>query len=132
MNNTLGAPSRARVGAGHAGLDTSKVRPITPGNAWPALYSFSDIDVLLVPSRELFEMAGHDRRPRLRRILCPAIVLGRPAEGHSTAGGAVPARSPRALGSCQPWVAVRPEEARGVERADPIRDGRGLLQLGRQ
>src|SRR5262245_30088621 len=44
MNNTFGAPSRARLGAGHAGLDTSKVRPITPENAWPDLYSFSAID----------------------------------------------------------------------------------------
>src|SRR5215470_7374934 len=43
MNSTFGAPSRARLGAGQAGLDTSKVRPITPGNAWPDLYSLSDI-----------------------------------------------------------------------------------------
>jgi hypothetical protein len=31
------------VGAGHAGLDTSKVRPITPGKACPGLYSLSAI-----------------------------------------------------------------------------------------
>src|SRR6516164_579259 len=41
MNSTFGAPSRARLGSGHAGLDTSKVRPITPENAWPGLYSLS-------------------------------------------------------------------------------------------
>src|SRR5215470_16368351 len=40
-NSTFGAPSRARTGAGHAGLDTSKVRPITPENACPGLYSLS-------------------------------------------------------------------------------------------
>src|SRR5580692_10456369 len=39
MNSTLGAPSRARTGAGHAGADSSVVRPITPGNAAPGPYS---------------------------------------------------------------------------------------------
>src|SRR5262249_61861217 len=43
MNSTFGAPARVRLGAGEAGLDTSKVRPITPGKAWPDLYSLSDI-----------------------------------------------------------------------------------------
>src|SRR5262249_48379538 len=46
MNSTFGAPSRARFGAGHAGFETSKVRPITPGKAWPDLYSLS----VIVPS----------------------------------------------------------------------------------
>ena len=36
---TFGAPSRARGGAGHAGLDSSAVRPITPGKAAPSGYS---------------------------------------------------------------------------------------------
>src|SRR5580693_478748 len=39
MNSTLGAPSRARTGAGQAGVDSSAVRPITPGNAAPGSYS---------------------------------------------------------------------------------------------
>jgi hypothetical protein len=39
MNSTLGAPSFARRGWGQAGLDTSTVRPITPGKAVPGLYS---------------------------------------------------------------------------------------------
>src|SRR2546429_1826105 len=39
MNTTLGAPSRARTGAGQAGADSSAVRPITPGNAAPGSYS---------------------------------------------------------------------------------------------
>src|SRR5690348_8516304 len=39
MNTTLGAPSRARTGAGHAGADSSAVLPITPGNAAPGSYS---------------------------------------------------------------------------------------------
>src|SRR5215467_10804681 len=41
MKSTFGAPSLARLGAGHAGVETSNVRPITPGNACPALYSFN-------------------------------------------------------------------------------------------
>src|SRR6516225_5161732 len=41
MKRTFGAPGRARFGAGHAGFDTSNVRPMTPGNAWPGLYSLS-------------------------------------------------------------------------------------------
>ena len=41
MNSTLGAPSWARLGCGQAGVDTSAVRPITPGNVVPGLYSFS-------------------------------------------------------------------------------------------
>src|ERR1700761_6103692 len=39
MNTTLGAPSRARTGAGHAGADSSAVLPITPGKAAPGSYS---------------------------------------------------------------------------------------------
>src|SRR5882724_7800023 len=39
MSSTLGAPSRARTGAGHAGADSSAVLPITPGNAAPGSYS---------------------------------------------------------------------------------------------
>src|SRR5450631_2563405 len=39
MNSTFGAPSRARTGAGQAGVDSSAVRPITPGNATPGPYS---------------------------------------------------------------------------------------------
>jgi hypothetical protein len=38
---TFGAPSRARSGLGHAGVDTSGVRPITPENAAPDSYSFN-------------------------------------------------------------------------------------------
>ena len=37
--STLGAPLRARGGAGQAGLDSSAVRPITPGKAAPSGYS---------------------------------------------------------------------------------------------
>src|SRR5947209_1690126 len=43
MKSTLGAPSRVRSGSGHAGLDSSVVRPIRPGNAVPGLYSSSDM-----------------------------------------------------------------------------------------
>ena len=50
MNNTLGAPSFARSGSGHAGFDTSKVRPITPVNAVPGLYSFSAMFVSFFPA----------------------------------------------------------------------------------
>ena len=43
MNSTFGAPSFARLGIGQAGVDTSAVRPITPGKAAPGLYSLSGI-----------------------------------------------------------------------------------------
>src|SRR5262245_42591541 len=44
MNSTFGAPSLARIGAGQAGCDTSKVRPITPLNACPGGYSARRVD----------------------------------------------------------------------------------------
>ena len=47
MNSTLGAPSFARNGSGQAGSDTSKVRPLTPLNAVPGLYSLRAIKILL-------------------------------------------------------------------------------------
>src|SRR5258705_235952 len=47
MKRTFGAPSFARSGSGQAGLETSNVRPMTPGNAVPGLYSRSAMLVLL-------------------------------------------------------------------------------------
>jgi hypothetical protein len=45
---TFGAPSLARVGEGQAGDDSSTVRPITPGNGLPGLYSTKfDISISL-------------------------------------------------------------------------------------
>src|SRR5215471_14399111 len=41
--STFGASRLARSGRGHAGLDSSAVRPITPGNAVPGSYSVSPI-----------------------------------------------------------------------------------------
>jgi hypothetical protein len=41
MKRTLGVPGGTRTGSGHAGLETSKVRPIVPGNADPGGYSTS-------------------------------------------------------------------------------------------
>src|ERR1700761_9278177 len=41
MISTFAAPASARSGRGHAGLDSSVVRPITPENAVPGSYSFS-------------------------------------------------------------------------------------------
>ena len=46
MKMTFGAPSFARSGSGHAGDDLSNVRPITPVNAVPGLYSFSAMVLL--------------------------------------------------------------------------------------
>ena len=39
MKSTFGAPGLARTGAGHAGCDSPMVRPMTPGNVVPGLYS---------------------------------------------------------------------------------------------
>src|SRR3974390_1472460 len=47
MNNTFGEPFGARFGAGHAGLDSSAVRPITPGKRLPGSYSTIGIPHLL-------------------------------------------------------------------------------------
>lgn len=47
MDSTLGAPSFARNRSGQAGSDTSKVRPLTPLNAVPGLYSLRAIKILL-------------------------------------------------------------------------------------
>ena len=46
MNRTFGAPWRARSGSGQAGCETSKVRPTTPENALPGLYS---LRAILIP-----------------------------------------------------------------------------------
>src|SRR5436190_8981158 len=43
MYRTLGEPGFARRGAGHAGVETSAVRPTTPGNAEPGSYSLRDM-----------------------------------------------------------------------------------------
>ncbi len=48
MNRMLGAPSFARSGLGHAGLETSNVRPMTPLNAVPGLYSLRVTSWLLI------------------------------------------------------------------------------------
>src|ERR1700679_2405126 len=48
MNNTLGAPALERSGCGHAGLEVSYVRPITPVKAVPDLYSFIAIAASLL------------------------------------------------------------------------------------
>src|SRR5262249_50285985 len=43
--STLGAPSFARRGAGHAGSDSPMARPTRPVKAVPGLYSFNAIPV---------------------------------------------------------------------------------------
>src|SRR5436305_1878745 len=48
MNITFGAPFGARTATGHAGVDSSAVRPMTPGNDVPAGYSFNGISTLLI------------------------------------------------------------------------------------
>ena len=60
MNSTFGAPFGARTGAGHAGVDSSAVRPITPGKAVPDGYSFSGMSTLLW-SRESVPRASRRR-----------------------------------------------------------------------
>ena len=52
-NSTFGAPLRARTGAGQAGLDSSVVRPMTPGKAAPAGYSTMGIDITSLLSSAL-------------------------------------------------------------------------------
>src|SRR4051812_36364505 len=46
MKRTFAAPSFARIGAGQAGVDSSAVRPITPGNGVPGSYSVIGISSL--------------------------------------------------------------------------------------
>src|SRR5262245_20300504 len=46
MKSTLAAPSLARSGAGQAGSDSLRVRPMRPGKVVPGLYSFSAIAVV--------------------------------------------------------------------------------------
>src|SRR5262245_2744215 len=62
MNTTFGAPFLARSGSGHAGDDSSNVRPITPENALPGLYSFSATRLLLRAG----SIAGDTRRAASR------------------------------------------------------------------
>src|SRR6478736_2130618 len=44
MISTFGVPGAARTGLGHAGVDSSVVLPILPGNAEPGSYSFSAME----------------------------------------------------------------------------------------
>src|SRR5262245_47777904 len=69
MNKTFGAPSRARSGCGHAGDETSKVRPMTPLKAVPGLYSFIAKSFLLVSRRS--RPARVDARPSCVRMVRP-------------------------------------------------------------
>ena len=45
MKTTFGAASGARFGLGHAGVDSPIVRPMTPGNVVPGVYSVSPIAI---------------------------------------------------------------------------------------
>ena len=66
MNSTFGAPFGARTGAGHAGVDSSAVRPITPGKAVPDGYSFSGISTLLFADH-VARASRCRTRPRITR-----------------------------------------------------------------
>ncbi|MGW4090274.1 hypothetical protein [Nocardia sp. NPDC004750] len=68
MNTKFGAPGAARTGCGHAGFDTSVVRPMIPGKAVPRLYSSSDI----YPPSVL--RIGLDAGPIPRMNACGATV----------------------------------------------------------
>src|SRR3954470_4376881 len=79
MTSTFGAPGTARRGRGHAGLDASTVRPITPGNPVPGLYSFSAIWPHLIridPCRSTSRLSGHGASP-LRDDSVATWTLGR-------------------------------------------------------
>src|SRR5262245_7499527 len=101
----FGAPSRARVGAGHAGRDTSKVRPMTPGNAWPDLYSVSAMGVSI--SNRSGQMVNGLPPARRRR---PAVPVMEPANrrGYKTFG----VRGHEAL-----WNILRTGQERTADRA---------------
>src|SRR5262245_28722895 len=80
MKSTLAAPSLARSGAGQAGSDSLRVRPMRPGNAVPAWYSFSAIEVSLPVQSSL----------RIVPIR-PAHVVGRATTWKAYAGSPVDA-----------------------------------------
>src|SRR5690242_21382884 len=66
MTSTFGAPGTARSGRGHAGLDASTVRPITPGNPVPGLYSVSAIrphPIRIGPGRSTSLLSGDVASP---------------------------------------------------------------------
>src|SRR5512135_540538 len=65
MNRTLGVPSLARTGWGQAGLDWSTVRPITPENAVPGLYSLSVVMALFLLNDDQFKMSIVQTTPLL-------------------------------------------------------------------
>src|ERR1700733_3377660 len=74
MNSTFGEPASARSGRGHAGLDSSVVRPITPGNAVPGSYSFSGMIEDLPSVERSWPYRDVRRCPRRR-------VFGRRVQG---------------------------------------------------
>src|SRR5215471_17987041 len=88
--STFGASRLARSGRGHAGLDSSAVRPITPGNAVPGSYSVSPID------RSSIHYAETQTTPAAG-ILTPVLTSHRPF--HAARPGEA---------SCQRYEAARP------------------------
>src|SRR5450631_1747148 len=94
MNSTFGAPSRARTGAGQAGVDSSAVRPITPGNATPGPYSTT----------------GMQTTPAVRPLpLWPISCGARPEPASPATDGAdhiVPGQAPGNARGARRWVAT--------------------------
>ena len=68
MISTFGALSRALGAAGQAGWDSSIVRPMTPGNASPDLYSFNAISTPFVAPYAARASQPNVRRPGITRF----------------------------------------------------------------
>ena len=63
MNSTFGDPRSARKGRGHAGRDSSVVRPITPVNPVTGSYSSTDIPTSPHLARYVYRPARVSKAP---------------------------------------------------------------------
>src|SRR5450631_1286414 len=104
---TFGAPGVARTGCGQAGDDWSVVRPMTPGNAVPGLYSISPIGA---------PPAAWDGVP------VPPAETRTSQQTPPRGPGASPAQSDASLRPARGPVPVAVEPALGDVLHHPVRD----------
>ncbi len=130
MKSTLGEPSFARKGSGHAGDETSNVRPMTPLKADPGLYSLS-ATLLLLLDEDRLDIAIVFVRLRLPHFL---DVLEPPRTGDQLEDNARPGEGRLHHGE-QSWKPLRPHTIAELLLARPVLDiskTRGTSGLGRQ
>ena len=109
---------RPRTGCGHAGLDSLVVRPITPGNAVPGLYSFNAMRPISLAKAPRAQMSSrrHQTPPPPIEHFTPTGVKCQPPGARTclSACPVGPVLPPRAAGLTGTTATVRSDH-----RAEP-------------